>query len=266
MGCEAGGSVDVRIPNSDQQSSPTSPPVGATHGQTLESAAHAAHEFWAHRRVAGEINERAEDRYRRALDAFLRFAAAHDVTAVSGVTGALCAAWVAAPSSAERPGSRARPGQPASAATRRGRLVVLRATLTVWSTKGWIEPGLAPTDVIPKSPPRPPCPLTPAEVRQIQASGRGSAGDTLLPAIVALGLAGSSGTEIATAFVDAFDPVSGTLRLSGRGQRRPRTIALDGHARLAIATHIRALGMAAARRHDAMPSNSTPLALAASTF
>jgi hypothetical protein len=158
MGCEAGGSVDVRIPNSDQQSSPTSPPVGATHGQTLESAAHAAHEFWAHRRVAGEINERAEDRYRRALDAFLRFAAAHDVTAVSGVTGALCAAWVAAPSSAERPGSRARPGQPASAATRRGRLVVLRATLTVWSTKGWIEPGLAPTDVIPKSPPRPPCP------------------------------------------------------------------------------------------------------------
>lgn len=228
---------------------------------TLAAAADAVREAWSHRRAAGEINEHTEALYRRHLDTFLRYAAAHRVTRTSQVTANLCTGWVSAPVSAASPGSRGRAGQPAAPATRRGRQGALREVLAVWAEHEWVAPGLLRYQVIPKVPAQGPCPLTPSEATRLRLAGQQNSADTLLPVLVAIALAGANHTEISSLRVASFDPDSGQVAVAGRGGRTMRRLALDAHATRVIAAHIEALGRAARRRKVVLDPAATPLCL-----
>ncbi len=122
----------------------------------LSAAADAVRAVWHQRRMNGDFTAVSEGRYLRQLDAFLKFSAAHGAQSVADVSAAICAAWVAAPVSAASPGSRARAGQAAASATRRGRQGVLKQILEVWVRAGWTGWDLMPTEVISKKPVDPP--------------------------------------------------------------------------------------------------------------
>lgn len=92
-------------------------------------------------------------------------------------------------------------------------------------------------------------------------AGQQSPADTLLPALVAMALAGASSTEIARLKVGDYVPEIQALRLGGRGQRAPRAAELDEHAARVLGAHVRALSKAAARRKFAFDPAVTPLAL-----
>ena len=228
----------------------------------LVAAAEEAKREWGGRREAGLLTERTEALYVRHLDTFLRYAAAaggvHDV---DGVTAKLIAGWVNAPISAVSPGSRARGGQPASSATRRSRQGALRQAVTVWADLGWVAADLIPARIIHKDPPRLPCPVTPAEAARLRMAGQQSPADTLLPALVAMALAGASSTEIARLKVGDYDPDTHVLHLGGRGQRVPRTAELDEHGARVVGAHVRALTKVAAKRKIVLDPEVTPLAL-----
>lgn len=252
-GAVEGGEASV----SSRAAGPASPgPVA------LVAAAEEAKRQWAARRAAGQLTARTEALYGRHLDTFARYAAAAGgVRDLDGVTPRLITAWVNAPISALSPGSRARGGQPAASATRRGRQGALRQAVAVWADLGWVDAGLIPSRVIHKDPPQLPCPLTPAEARRLRMAGQQSPADTLLPALVAMALAGASGTEIARLKIADFDPASHLLRLGGRGQRVPRTAELDEHGARVLAAHVRALSKVAAKRKFVWDPAVTPLAL-----
>lgn len=251
-GAVAGGEVS----DSSRAAGPAGPgPVA------LVAAAKEAKREWAGRRAAGLLTERTEALYVRHLDTFLRYAAAGGVHDTDGVTLKLIAGWVNAPISAVSPGSRARAGAPASSATRRGRQGALRQAVTFWAHRGWIDPALIPVRIIHKDPPRLPCPVTPAEAARLRMAGQQSPADTLLPALVAMALAGASSTEIARLTVGDFHPDTGVLQLGGRGKRVPRTADLDEHGARVVGAHVRALTKVATKRKLLLDPDVTPLAL-----
>jgi site-specific recombinase XerD len=207
----------------------------------LATALATVRESWAVSEAEGGISTRTRLLYERHLDTFARFLAAHGIESTGQVTARLVEAWVDAPISAVSPGSRGRAGQTPAPATRRSRQIPIRAALQVWAERGWVDPGLVPTRVISKRPVQEPCPLTPAEATRLRRAGQQSPADTLLPALVALGLAGVNNTEIARLTLDCYDPEAGILRVVGRGGRTSRSLPLDDHAHRVISGHIRAL-------------------------
>jgi len=243
---------------------PARGPGGArviTESVGLDVAAVQVRARWAERRAAGEITQGTEELYLRHLETFLGFAAAHGVKDVETLTARVCLAWVEAPISAVSPGSRGRAGQRSAPNTRRGRQGVLRAVIAVWADRGWVAPDLMPAKVISKAPALGPCPLTPAEATRLRMAGQQSAADSLLPAIVAIALAGASGTEIAALMMADYDADAASLLLPGRGGRAQRTVIADVHAARVISTHLAALHRAAKRRTAVLDPAVTPLAL-----
>ncbi len=217
---------------------------------------------WAERRAAGGLTPRTEQLYVRHLETFARFATASGVTSLADLTPGLCRAWVAAPVSAVSPGSRARAGQPVAAQTRRGRQGALRAAARIWVDRGWVDPALVPADVItPDRSPGPIPPLTPSEVARLRVAGRLSTADTVSPAAVELALAGAAQADIAAALVADFDPRAATLRLAGRGQSRPRVVALEPAAVATLDQRVDALRRAAARKRVEFDTGTAPLAM-----
>lgn len=208
---------------------------------TMQAAVAAATAELADRYERGVVNERTATLYRRHLETFGRYLAAHDVTLTSEVTGRIVDAWVDAPISAVSPGSRGRAGQNPAEATRRNRQVSIRWALEVWAASGWIQPEVVPTRTLGRTASQAPCPVLPAEARRLRVAGQHSPADTLLPALVALGLSGLNHTEIARLTLDSYDPDTGRLTVVGRGGRRTREIALDPVARRPIDAHVRAL-------------------------
>jgi len=199
----------------------------------MQAAVAAATAELADRYERGVVNERTATLYRRHLETFGRYLAAHDVTLTSEVTGRIVDAWVDAPISAVSPGSRGRAGQNPAEATRRNRQVSIRWALEVWAASGWIQPEVVPTRTLGRTASQAPCPVLPAEARRLRVAGQHSPADTLLPALVALGLSGLNHTEIARLTLDSYDPDTGRLTVVGRGGRRTREIALDPVARRA---------------------------------
>lgn len=229
----------------------------------VDAAVNEAKSAWARRHEEGLLSATTVQHYGRHLDTFARYldAVVGAPSTLDALTPALITRWVNAPISAASPGSRARSGQAASSATRRGRQGALRQAITVWADRGWVTLDLIPTGVIHKDPPRGACPLTPAEARRLRIAGQQSPADTLLPALVAMALAGISSTEIARLTLGDYDPATAVLRLRGRGQRVPRSTDLDGHGARVLGAHIRSLTKLAAKRKLVLDPETTPLAL-----
>jgi integrase len=227
----------------------------------VADAVAAVREQWRAKAAAGQLQPGTATTYERNLGAFERYVAARGITDTTGIDGVLLRAWVHAPVSAVSPGSRGRAGQLASAATRRNRLMVLRQALAVWVERGWIAPGLLDGEVVSKDQSRPPCPLTPAEVDRIHLSGRRSPIDTLIPALVALALAGLGHAEIARLTVAEFDADEATIWVGGRSGTRPRTVPLNPSATRALTDQAVALQRAHAKVGVAFDPIAVPLAL-----
>jgi site-specific recombinase XerD len=227
----------------------------------LGDAAAVVEQWWARQREAGEFNARTEALYRRHLSVFVRFATAHGVHEVGGVTQRLATAWVNAPISALSPGSRARGGQPPSSATRRNRQIALRQVFAVWVQQGWMSSDVLAGTTIKKDPPRPARPLLPDEAARLRVAGQQSPADSLLPALVALALAGVSGTDISRLKVAAYDAHARALEVDGRAGRVPRVVEMDEHGDRVLRVHIKALERAARKRGSAWDPAVVPLAL-----
>jgi site-specific recombinase XerD len=230
-------------------------------GVTLDVAAGVVKAWWAEQVESGAFNARTEAKYQRHLTTFLRYVVAHGVDDVEGITQQLATRWVNAPISAVSPGSRARAGQESSSATRRNRQIALRQVFAVWVRQGWMSSDLVAGTLIKKGPPRPPCPLTPAEVARLRMAGQQSPADTLLPALVAMGLAGVSGTDISRLKVTDVDFEAGVLRVEGRGGRVQRSVELDEPGVRVLRCHVTALAKAAKKRKVEFDPAVTPLAL-----
>jgi site-specific recombinase XerD len=209
---------------------------------TLHVARERAGEYLGERLAAGEVNQRSHDLYLRHVGVFLRYLTAQGMTDTSGITPRLVDAWVDAPISSASPGSRGRAGAAASLSTRRNRQVSIRGVMRDWATRGWVDEAVVPSRVIDRTPSQAPCPLTPAEAKRLRVAGQQSPADSLLPALVALGLAGVNHTEIARLTLDSYDSQAGSLTVVGRGERRTRVVELDAVARRQIDVHVRALG------------------------
>lgn len=218
-------------------------------------------EHWRAKAAGGQLDARSVETYERNLDAFERYVAARAVPDLAAIDGVLLRAWVHAPVSAVSPGSRGRAGQPAASATRRTRLMVLRQALAVWSEHGWITPGLLDGEIISKDQARPPCPLTPAEADRIRLTGRRSPIDTLIPALVALSLAGLGHAEIARLTVADFNADAAIVYVGGLVPRRTRIVRLNESGAQALAQHAAALQRAHASAELKFDPNVVPLAL-----
>lgn len=249
-------------PESDSFGPPALPaPVAGRPRVSLEVAADAACEAWATQKDAGRLREGSRVLYERQLDTFLRFAAVQGIQTPADLTTNVLRAWINAPISPASPGSRARAGQASSASTRRGRQGVLRRVVAIWAERGWVDPSLMPADTIKKAPALLPRPLTPAEADDLRIGARRSAADSLLPALVALALAGVSGTEIACLKLADWNPATGTLSVRGRAPRGERTLRFDDGPSREITTHVAALRRVAGRRDLPRDPAVCPLAL-----
>ncbi len=210
---------------------------------------------------SGSIGEGTAAQYSKALNAFLRYAEAHDVHSIDEVDQKLCQAWIHAPLPLTSARSRSKAGQSSAASTRRGRQSALRRAAKLWLELGLLVVSPVPDDVIRRERVDKPHPLTPPEVAQLRLSGRVGPRDTLRPAMVEAALAGASQQEIASLVVTSFDSGRGTLRLPGTRRTRGREVLLGPHGVAALGARIADLKRSASRRHLIVDPATAPLLL-----
>lgn len=227
----------------------------------LQEAVEHAYNALMDRVIDGELAGNSAEAYGRRLGAFAAYARAVGVKSTAEVDERLIRSWINSPLSAVSPGSRGRAGGPPADPTRRARQALMRIAVRIWASQGWVDPTVMPVEVIGRTPSRPPCPLTPAEARRLRRAGQQSPADTLLPALVALGMNGLNHTEIARLALDSYDDQTGAVTVTGRGGRTTRTVELDAEARRAVKAHVRALSRVKSLKERILDPSRCPLAL-----
>ena len=228
---------------------------------TLADGAEAAFQRWNERQTAGLLAPATVALYRRHLEAFVSFAAAHGVEGFHELTASLCLAWIR--SIGVRPGgtTSGRSATAATPSTMRLRRVVLAAATEVWNKDGASLIGVVPDIVVARPHRGLAAPLTPSEVTLLRRATVAGSRDLTTPAAVAAALAGAAQSEIARLTLSDVDLDDATLHLFGRGRSGARRIRIGPAGLVTFEARLAEVARAARRTGSPGSALDAPLAL-----